>query len=66
MQLINNPGKAKGCIIGFEWDEGKVSIHRGIEAQGINTPFTFTLYYQGGGVLPLSRGQKMFSTGAKV
>ena len=50
----------------LERDEGKVSIHRGIEGQGIITPFPFTLYYQGGGVLPLSRGQKMFSTGAKV
>ena len=55
------------CIgVGFERDEGKVLIHRGIEGQGINTPFPFTLYYQGGGVLPLSRGQKMFSTRAKV
>ena len=52
--------------LGFERDEGKVLIHRGIEGQGINTPFPFTLYYQGRGVLPLSQGQKMFSTGAKV
>ena len=52
--------------LGFERDHGKVLIHRGIEGQGINTPFPFTLYYQGGAVLPLSRGQKMFSTGAKV
>ena len=54
------------ATLGFERDEGKVLIHRGIEGQGINTPFPFTLYYQGGGVLPLSRGQKMFSTRAKV
>ena len=52
--------------VGFERDEGKVLIHRGIEGQGINIPFPFTLYYQGGGVLPLSRGQKMFSTRSKV
>ena len=51
-------------LVGFERDEGKVSIHRGIERQGINTPFPFTLFYQGWGVLPLSRRQKMFSTGA--
>ena len=25
--------------IGFERDEGKVLIHRGIEGQGIDTPF---------------------------
>ena len=37
--------------LGFERDEGKVSIHWGIEGQRINTPFPFTLYYQGGGVL---------------
>ena len=42
-------------IIGFERDEGKVSIHRGIEGQGIIAPFPFTLYYQGEGVLPLTR-----------
>ena len=41
--------------VGFERDEGKVSIHRGIEVQGINTPFPFTVYNQGRGVLPLSR-----------
>ena len=38
-----------------ERDEGKVSIHKGIEGQGINDPFPFTLNYQGKGVLPLSR-----------
>ena len=41
--------------LGFEQDEGKVLIHWGIEGQGINTPFPFTFYYQGSGVLPLSR-----------
>ena len=54
------------CEVGFERDEGKVSIHRGIEGQGINTPFPFTLYYQGRGVLLLSRGENKFGTWAKV
>ena len=53
-------------ILGFERDKGKVSIHRGIGGQGINAPLPFTLNSQGGGVLPLSCPQKMFSTGAKV
>ena len=51
--------------LGFEQDGGKVSIRRGIEGQGINTLSTFTFYYQGGGVLPLSQGQKIFRTGPK-
>ena len=48
-----NAGGGAACCLGFERDEGKVSIYRGIEGQRIN-------------ILPLSRGQKMFSTGAKV
>ena len=36
--------------VGFERDEGKVSIQWGIEGQGIITPFLCSLYYQGWGV----------------
>ena len=64
LQLVNNLRPVTDTL-GFERDKGKALIHRGIEGQGINTPFPFTLYYQGGGVFPLSQGQKMFSTGAK-
>ena len=52
--------------LGFEQDEGKVSIHWDIKVQGINTPILFTLYNQGEGVFSLSRWQYMFSTGVKV
>ena len=45
------------CSVGFERDEVKVPIKWGIKGQGINIAFPFTLYYQGGGVLPLSRWQ---------
>ena len=49
------PEELVSLVLGFERDEGKVLIHWGIKGQGINTPIPFTLYYQGWGVLPLSR-----------
>ena len=65
-----SPCRAEGPVnlpwLGFERDEGKVSIQWGIEGQGIITPFPFSLYYQGWSVLPLSLWQWIFSTGAKV
>ena len=41
--------------VSFEQEEGKVSIHWVVKGQGINNPIPFTLYYQGEGVLPLTR-----------
>ena len=53
----------KTVLVGFEQDEGKVSMHWGIEGQGFNIPSPFTLCYLGGGVFSLPQLQQIFSTG---
>ena len=53
------------CIVGFERDEGKVSIHRGIERQGIKTPFPALYIIQAGVYCPYPGDRRFFVPGQK-
>ena len=49
-------------VLGFERDEDNVSFYWDNKGPGSIVPIPLTLYYHGGGVLPLSQWNENFST----